>query len=81
MVFLVTSSFLDETLRVILLFTKIFVFNDCQIAESRKQSSRRDESSKELHCFKKSAVNKFSWEQKRRVKTIFEGKRIWKTQG
>ena len=32
-----------------------------------------------LHCFKKRAFNKFSWEQKRRVKKYFDGKRIWKT--
>ena len=32
-----------------------------------------------LHCFKKRAFNKFSWEQKRRVKKYFDGKRILKT--
>ena len=33
-----------------------------------------------LHCFKKRAFDKLSGEQKRRVKTFLDGKRIWKTQ-
>ena len=35
-----------------------------------------------LHCFNKTrALNKFAWEQKRRVKKFLDGKRILKTQG
>ena len=32
-----------------------------------------------LHCFEKQDFNKFSQEQKSRVKKLFDGKRIWMT--
>ena len=62
-----------------LAFTKVFVFNDGQITKGQKKSCRGDEFQMGLHCFKKHAFNKFSWEQKRRVKKFFDDKKTWKT--
>ena len=69
-------------LRLLFAFTKIFVFNDGQITECEKQSSRGDESPMGLHCLKKHVLStNFRWQQIRRVNNFFDRKRIWKTRG
>ena len=69
-------------MRLLFAFTKIFVFNDGQITECEKQSSRGDESPMGLHCLKKHVLStNFHWQQKREVKNFFDAKRIWQTRG
>ena len=47
------SKKFSHFLRLLFSFTKIFVFNDGQITESKKQSFRGNESPMRLYCFKK----------------------------
>ena len=54
-------------------------FNEDQIIEGEKQSSWGNASQMSLHCFEKQDFNRFSQEQKSRVKKLFDGKRIWMT--
>ena len=43
-------------MRLLLVFSKVFVFHDGQITEGEKKSSRGDESRMGLHCFKKHVI-------------------------
>ena len=47
----------SNLLRLLFAFTKIFVFNDGQITECEKQSSRGDESPMGFHCLKKHVLS------------------------
>ena len=59
-------------------FHKDFVYLiTLKLRKMTKKSSWGDESQIGQHCFKKHVL---SWEQKRRVKKLFDCKRIWKTQ-
>ena len=65
----------------IVCFTKISIFNDGQIT---KVSNNIFEEwiANGIALFQKTCTfNEFLWEQKRRVKKLFDVNRIWKTQG
>ena len=51
------SKNFSNFLRLLLAFTKIFVFNNGQITEGEKYSFRGDEFSVRLHCFKKHVLS------------------------
>ena len=64
-------------LRLLFAFTNIFLFND----GLKLSKVRNDLLEKMNQMFQKTRTfNKFSWEQKRRVKRFFYCKRIWKIQ-
>ena len=52
----ISSKLFSYFLRLLLVFSKVFLFNDGEITEGEKKSSWEDESRRGLHCFKKHAI-------------------------
>ena len=68
-------------LHLIFAWTKVFVFIDGHTTEGEKSSSRGYESPMGVHCFRKHVLSTCFYENRKKSKEFFHGKRKWKTLG